>query len=143
MRFVSVLAASWLFLGVGIPGAQNKVASTPQTTAPTRPRRIRMAGGEMARKLVHQVVPSYPPEAMVDKLKGSVRLQIVVGCDGKVVESKILSGNAVLAKAATKAVEQWRYEPTLVNKQPVQVITDIELKFDYHHQGKQRTEPIS
>ena len=54
---------------------------------------------------------------------------ILVDRDGKVIETNVDSGDPALAKAATEAVRQWRYRPTLVNGEPVQVVTEIEVNF--------------
>ena len=81
-----------------------------------------------ATKLISRVEPQYPPEAKLSNIQGIVHLKIMIGKDGLVfyVESE---GNQLLEIAAEKAVRQWVYSPTLVNGQPVEVITETDLKF--------------
>jgi periplasmic protein TonB len=58
-----------------------------------------------------------------------VELRAIIAKDGGVIDLEVVSGNPILARAAVDAVRQWRYRPTLLNKQPVEVQTFITLKF--------------
>jgi periplasmic protein TonB len=53
----------------------------------------------------------------------------VIGKDGRVRKLRTLSGDPMLAAAATKAAKKWRYEPTRLNGQPVEVVTEIDVTF--------------
>jgi protein TonB len=53
----------------------------------------------------------------------------VIGTDGEVHSLEVLSGNPILAQAALAAVRQWRYRPTLLSGQPVEVETQITVNF--------------
>ena len=57
-------------------------------------------------------------------------LQAIIGKDGTVQDLKVLSGHPLLARAALDAVKTWRYQPTLLNSEPVDVLTEIDVKFN-------------
>lgn len=107
-----------------------KPAAPPQEkTAPAVPSRIRVGGQVESAKLVHKVQPKYPKEAKKNHIEGKVRLEAVIGVDGRLKEIKVISGDPILATAATAAVKKWRYRPTIVEGQPVQVVTEIDTNF--------------
>jgi TonB family protein len=81
--------------------------------------------------LIHTVNPSYPPEAMAQKLHGSVVLQIVVAPDGTVGDLKIVRGYFVLGQAAIAAVKQWRFQPYALNGHVAATQTLITINFSY------------
>lgn len=80
-------------------------------------------------KLVRQVRPVYPAEAKAGGVSGVVSLNVVIGKDGKVREVTVASGPTALVAAAVEAVRQWEYQPTLVNGEPVEVMSTVELNF--------------
>lgn len=92
-------------------------------------KRIRVGGNVQAAKLVHKEAPKYPPEAKQAGIQGTVRLEAVIAADGKVKQVTVLSGETVLADAAVEAVRQWVYEKTLLNGEPVEVVTQIDVNF--------------
>src|SRR5215472_14536398 len=81
-----------------------------------KPGRIRI-GGNVA-KLVHQVNPAPTSDAIKNHLQGTVQLHVVIGIEGNVKQVDVLSGPPDLTAAATDAVKQWRYQPTLLNGDP-------------------------
>ena len=97
----------------------------------------------MQAKLIHQVLPEYPQEAMKKLIKGKVRTRIVIDCGGKVIEVKVLSGKSMLAQAAVAALREWRYQPTMQAQEAVQVLTDVELKFDFQRQNKESSRVLN
>ena len=108
--------------------AQSAAAHTEQQTAP-KPKRIRVGGEVMQRGLVYKVTPKYPDEAKKAHLEGTVRLRIFIGEDGNVKEAQTIEGNSVLAEAAIAAVQQFRYKPTTLNGDPVEVETEVDVTF--------------
>lgn len=80
-------------------------------------------------KLVHRVSPIYPDEAKTAGIYGQVRLNVIIGKDGKVKNMTLLNGHPALAKAAMKAVSKWRYKPALLNGKPMEVPTEVTLDF--------------
>jgi TonB family protein len=93
------------------------------------PRRIRVGGVVMSKKLIYQPRPAYPREAKKAGIQGTVRLEVVIAKDGKVQDMKLRSGHPILAKAAMKAVSKWRYQPSLLSGEPVEVVTEADVNF--------------
>jgi protein TonB len=91
--------------------------------------RIRQGGNVQAAKLINRVQPSYPPLARQTRIQGTVRLHAIIGKDGTVKELTLESGHPLLVQAALDAVRQWRYQPTLLNGEPVEVDTTIDVIF--------------
>ena len=79
--------------------------------------------------LAYRVEAEYPPEAQKQRIEGVVKIQQVVGVDGKVRSVKLLSGPPLLVPAALEAARYWRYLPALLNGQPVETEQDIEIAF--------------
>jgi TonB family protein len=93
--------------------------------------RIRVGGGLQAAKMTHQERPVYPAGAKARRVDGTVLMRAVIGRDGGILNLEVLNTDvdAELATAAREAVSKWRYEPTLLNGEPVEVITEIEVRF--------------
>ena len=83
----------------------------------------------LAAKLIHRVVPVYPPLARQARVSGVVRLLGVVAKDGTIQKLELVSGHPLLSGAAMEAVRQWIYKPTLLNGQPVEVQAPIDVIF--------------
>ena len=103
--------------------------ATPPTPA-EQPQRIRVGGNVEAASLLTRVVPQYPAMAIAAHVSGAIVLHAVIAKDGTVQELTYVSGPALLLKAAMDAVRQWRYRPTLLNGQPVEVETTIDVVFN-------------
>jgi protein TonB len=88
-----------------------------------------VGGNVQQAKLLAHVVPVYPPEAKAQGIEGKVRLQAILDKDGKVANLVVLSGDPMLATAALDAVRQWQYSTTLLNGDPVEVVTQIDVNF--------------
>jgi protein TonB len=80
-------------------------------------------------KLVRQPRPNYPPLAKQARISGVVKLSAVIGKDGTIRELQTISGHPLLVPAALEAVKQWVYQPTLLNGEPVEVQTQIDVNF--------------
>lgn len=91
--------------------------------------RIRVASVLGSNKLTHYVKPVYPKEAREKHVYGMVRLRATITMTGELRGIQVIQGDPLLVPAALKAVKQWRYEPTLLNSEPVEVIADINLSF--------------
>src|SRR5579862_2268865 len=91
--------------------------------------RIRVGGKLMAEKMITQVQPIYPEIARRAGVSGTVILHVVIAKDGTVQELSFVSGPPLLMKASMDAVRQWKYEPTLLNGEPVEVDTTISVIF--------------
>ena len=79
--------------------------------------------------LVRQVQPVYPPLAKQARIQGTVVMNAVLAKDGTVQNVTVVSGHALLVQAAIDAVRQWVYQPILVNGQPVEVTTQVNVNF--------------
>ena len=73
--------------------------------------------------------PEYPAAARLMHLQGMVRLRAIIGKDGSVSSLEVLSGNPILVQAAVAAVREWRYRPTRLNNEAVEVETYITVTF--------------
>lgn len=94
------------------------------TSAPAL--RVAFGGSVQGARLTHRVEPVYPQDA---KIKSTVVLHVIIATNGTMKEMRVVSGHPLLFQAALDAVKQWRYEPTLLNGEPVEVDTQIELNF--------------
>jgi TonB family protein len=101
----------------------------PQLAGPSIPQRIRVGGNVQRAMLTHQAMPVYPPEAKQAGVSGTVRMSVVIGRDGKVISLTLESGDPLLAPAAMEAVKQWEYRPTLLNGNPVEVVTTVDVNY--------------
>jgi protein TonB len=79
--------------------------------------------------LIQQVDPQYPSMARTARVSGAVILEATLGTDGTIRDLRLITGHALLAPAAMDAVRQWRYTPTMLNNQPVEVDTTISVNF--------------
>ena len=113
-------------LPVPVPPSPN-VQTVPST--PTPPGTIRVGGNVQSAKLVKQPVPVYPPLAKQARIQGTVQLSVLIGPDGTVQDVQLLSGHPLLVQAATDAVKQWVYQPTLLNGTPAPVLTVVDVNF--------------
>jgi protein TonB len=95
----------------------------------TIPKRWRVSGGVEQGLLVSNVKPVYPKIAREAGVQGDVVLQAVIGKDGRIENLHAVSGNPLLIKSALDAVQQWRYRPYLLNGEPVEVETQITVRF--------------
>jgi len=93
------------------------------------PQKIKVGDAVQAANLITPVPPVYPPEAKQARVQGIVELQATIGTDGHVIDLKVVRGHPLLVQAALDAVKQWVYRPTLLNGQPVEVVTTIQVNF--------------
>lgn len=113
--------------GLGfLPAGQPSPLTPPP--AETAKNQIRISKTEPGRP-IHRVEPRYPILALQIRLEGTVVLRAIIGTDGRVRLPELISGPEVLGRAAIEAVQQWRYQPTLLNGQPVEVETQITVVF--------------
>ena len=110
------------------PGQADVRIVAPGAELPV-PQRIRVGGNVEAARMVKKVNPLYPPLAKQARIQGTVVLNVIIGKDGKVQDATVVSGHALLIQAVVDAVRQWEYQPTLLNGQPVEVSTTVEVNF--------------
>ena len=117
-------------IGPGVP-LNFGVRAIPQPPPPPQPppKPVRRGGDVMAAMLVHQVDTVYPRIAIAAHISGVVHLHAIIGKDGTIRELEVVDGSPLLAHAALAAVREWRYRPTLLSGEPVEVDTYITVKF--------------
>jgi protein TonB len=123
----------------GTPGGVlgSILSSTPTNMPPPPPppvkavtlKRITIGGNVQQAKLVRQPKPVYPPLAKQARISGVVHLAAVISRDGTIQDLKVISGHPLLIPSALEAVKQWVYQPTLLNGEPVEVSTQIDVNF--------------
>jgi protein TonB len=112
-------------MGGTIGGVIGGMPAPPKPTAS----RIKVGGNVTAARLQNKVTPVYPPLARQTRISGTVRLHAIIAKDGTVQQLEVLSGHPLLVQAALDAVRQWRYQPTLLNGEPVEVDTTVDVIF--------------
>jgi TonB family protein len=90
---------------------------------------IRIGGNVQQSKLMRQPSPQYPVEARENRIQGTVRLETLIGVDGRIVGLRVMSGPDALVDSALAAVRQWQYQPTLLNGKPCYVVTFIDVNY--------------
>jgi protein TonB len=120
----------------GIPGGQmggvigGIISSTPVAVPKVAtPQRVRVSMGVTSGLLVRKVNPTYPPLARQARISGTVILRAVISKDGSIENLSLVSGHPMLAPAAIDAVKQWKYKPYLLNGEPVEVDTEVQVNF--------------
>jgi protein TonB len=101
----------------------------PPPPKPKAPSRIHVGGQVEAAKLIFGPRPEYPQLAKMARIQGTVRLEALISRDGTIKDLKVISGHPLLVKAAIDAVSRWRYQPTLLNGEAVEVATEIDVNF--------------
>ena len=96
---------------------------------PPTPKRITVGGAVQKARILRQVQPQYPPLARQARIQGTVKLTAVIDKDGSIQQLEVINGHPLLIPAAMQAVKQWRYKPTLLNGQAVEVVTQIDVNF--------------
>lgn len=128
----------------GVPGGTaggvigGIIGSVPTAAPPPPPpvevkkptvQRIRVGGQVQQANLIRQPKPIYPPLAKQARIQGVVRFNAIIGKDGTIQNLQLISGHPLLVPAAEEAVKQWLYRPTLLNGEPVEVATVIDVNF--------------
>jgi TonB family protein len=73
--------------------------------------------------------PIYPPLAKQARIQGEVVLEAIISREGDVTNLRVVSGHPLLVEAALTAARQWKYRPTLLNGQPVEVVSQVTVPF--------------
>jgi protein TonB len=133
-----VMASTGVVGGVpgGVPGGSmggvigSVLSSTPVAVPKiATPQRVRVSSGVQSGLLVRKVPPAYPPLARQARIQGTVILQAQISKEGNIENLQLISGHPMLAPAAIEAVKQWKYKPYLLNGEPVEVETQVQVNF--------------
>jgi TonB family protein len=110
--------------------ATTKTATTKTATTKTAPAQsVWLSPAHAETRLLRRTEPQYPSAALASRRAGNVVLEVQVAEDGSVSSIRTLSGDPLLAAAATEAVRNWRYQPYRQRDHPAQFQTDVTLSF--------------
>jgi TonB family protein len=100
------------------------------STATKAPKQLSVSSDVMQGNLINKTIPVYPPEAKKAKIEGTVVLSAVIGKDGTVENLRVLSGPKELQQSALDAVRMWKYKPFLLNGDPIEVKTTVNIVYN-------------
>jgi TonB family protein len=115
------------------PKALSAIGSAPVAVPKAADQVLKISQGVSEGLVLKRVQPRYPAQAMQARIEGAVVLQATIRKDGSVSNLKTLSGDGILARAATEAVQQWKYKPYYLNGEPVEIQTTITVNFRLPH----------
>ncbi len=113
----------------GAPPPPPPLAAAKDPERAKAPTRHRIGGNVQDALVVSRKIPDYPPMARAMRVEGTVVFQAVIGIAGTIQQLQLVSGHPMLVQAAIDAVRQWRYRPTLLNGDPLEVDTTISVSF--------------
>jgi len=120
----------------GVPGGTGStlgsnlgIVAAPPPPKPVVTAPVRIGGNVMEAKALDKPQPVYPAIAKAAHVQGTVVLHAIISKDGNVEQLQLISGHPLLVQAAMEAVRRWRYRPTLLNGDPVEVDTEIQVVF--------------
>jgi protein TonB len=105
------------------------MAPAPPKVQAAPPKKVNISGGVAQGLLLQKTQPSYPPIAKAARVSGTVVLQATISKTGTITNLRVLSGPEMLRQAALDAVRSWRYRPYLLNNEPVEVDTTVNVIF--------------
>ncbi len=115
---------------IGTELAAVKPPEPPKTAPPQATRATRVRVGTISEsQLIKKVQPQYPAIAQRTHVEGVVEFTAVISKTGTIENLQLVRGHPLLVNAAREAILQWRYKPTLLNGEPVEVITNILVNF--------------
>jgi protein TonB len=114
---------------VGESAASTPARSNPlPSVEPVAPPPVK--GGQLQQpKLVSSVAAVYPPLARSQHVQGDVTIDALIDANGKVADTKVVSGSPILQKAAVDSVRLWKYEPARLNGEPIPIHTKVTVSF--------------
>jgi periplasmic protein TonB len=122
-------------LSNGLPGGIGSLindvgARQPAVVRPKVPNSLNVSSGVMAGNLLTKTLPQYPAIPRAAHIQGIVVLQATISKSGSIENLRVISGPLMLQQAAMDAVGSWRYKPYLLNGDPVEVETRINVVFN-------------
>ncbi|MBI5084746.1 MAG: energy transducer TonB [Acidobacteria bacterium] len=121
---VGPIVASAHYVPPPPPPMVKEPVRAPKSASP-----IRVGGDVQEALILYRKIPDYPPLARQNRVEGRVVFSAIIGTSGTILHLQVISGHPLLTPAAIEAVRQWRYRPTLLNGEPVEVATVIEVRF--------------
>ena len=92
---------------------------------------VLIAGGVMAGNTLTKVAPVFPPAAKEQRIQGFVKLHLLISKTGTVEKLMLMSGAPVLQISAVDAVKRWTYQPYLLNGEPTEVDTTVQVSYSF------------
>jgi TonB family protein len=132
-RFVIAAACSVITLATctSALALRTDVAALAPVTETAAPKPLHVQSGIMTGQKISGDNPQYPKEARAKKIQGAVVLDVVIGKDGAVENIRVQkTPDESLAKSALDAVRTWRYRPYLLNGEPVEVETTVNVIYN-------------
>jgi outer membrane biosynthesis protein TonB len=126
---VSHLTLGRISESLTITAQASNSSATAQARTQGSPRPIRVGGNVQAAKLIHRVDPIFPQSARDRGVQGPVTIQAIIGKDGFIRDTFASQGPADLVLAAVDAVRLWQFEPTRLNGEPVEIMTEVTVNF--------------
>ncbi len=118
--------------GTGIPGGDGNPFGRGQPVTivhPPSPSTVRLPSRLVESTVLYKTIPQYPIIAKTAGVQGTVVLQATISKAGAIEHLQVISGPAMLQQAAIEAVKTWRYRPYLLNDQPIEVETTVNVIF--------------
>ena len=116
----------------GVPGGIDKIFQNQKVATAVRPEPkgpVHLSSGVVSGLLLKKTPPMYPPIAVAARIEGTVILQATISTSGTIENLHVVSGPQMLQQAAMDAVRNWRYRPYLLNGEPVEVETTVNVIF--------------
>jgi protein TonB len=114
----------------GLVGGTGTAIPPPAPHPQPTKRIVRASSLLKAPRQTSSVDPEYPPLARETQIRGTVVVEAVIDEKGNVVQAHAVSGHPLLIAAALRAVQQWKYEPTSLNGQPISVVMQVQVHFN-------------
>jgi len=127
-RFVITAACALIALATCASALALRVNVFPSAAQTDHPKRVAVKAENL--KILTRVNPVYPPEAKKAKIEGSVILAVIISKEGEPEHISVDSGPSELQKSALDAVRQWRWQPFLLNGDPIEVETTITVVYE-------------
>lgn len=127
---IESINAANMDLDNGAPDDRNLFGpSSPRTVVRQVTGPVQVPSSLVEGLLIQRTVPIYPPIAVAARTEGTVSLQATISRSGTIENLHVVSGPIMLRQAAINAVQNWRYRPYLLNGNPVEVETTVNVIF--------------
>jgi TonB family protein len=126
--FIGMVSGYKIILAAGTPGVKAEAVSDAKKPV------VKVLA---PLKLLKEVKPVYPQEALDKKLQGEVLIEVNTDIYGRAMKSKLVKGkHKILNDAALKAVKQWVYEPGILNGVPQEAKFEVTIEFKLPKKAK-------
>jgi periplasmic protein TonB len=118
-------------IGMDAPASTDSLAKIADSSPTAKPvlQKLNVSQGVSLGLLLKKVDPVYPSNAVRMRVEGTVLLDATISKTGEISNLKVIKGDPMLTRAASDAVKQWKYAPYLLNGEPVEIQTQITIKF--------------